>query len=148
MDKITERTVTTTAITPTAGAAGTSTLNGATLDMSGFNAVKMQVRFGTITAGAVTSIKAQEGAASDGSDMADLAGTGQTIADTDDDKIFGIDLSQITKRYVRLVVVRGTQNAVVAEAHYQQYQARQVPVSAQGTGVTFVRIFGPAEGTP
>lgn len=134
------------AITPTAGAAGTSDINGATLDMSGFEGVLMIVTFGAITAGAVTSIKAQQGSAADMSDAADLAGTAQAIADTDDDKVFYIDLYRPEKRYVRLVVDRGTQNAVVASAEYIQYGARSEPTS-HGSGVSGETHVSPSEGT-
>lgn len=135
-----------TAITPTAGVAGTSDINGTTLDMEGFESVLVIVRMGTITASAVTSIKMQQGAASDMSDAADLAGTAQTIADDDDDETFYIDLHQPTERYVRLVVDRGTQNAVVASANYIQYNGSVFPVT-HGTGVSGEFHQSPAEGT-
>lgn len=134
------------AITPTAGGAGTTDINGATLDMAGFEGVLMVVTFGAITAGAVTSIKAQQGNQSDLSDAADLAGTAQAIADTDDDKVFYIDLYRPEKRYVRLVVDRGTQNAVVASAEYIQYGAHKKPPT-HGTGVSGETHVSPAEGT-
>jgi len=134
------------AITPTAGAAGTSAINGATLDMSGFEGVLMVVTFGAIVSGAVTSIKAQQGSASNMSDAADLAGTGQTIADTDDEKVFYIDLYRPEKRYVRLVVSRGTQNATVASAEYIQYGAHNRPTS-HASGVSGETQVSPSEGT-
>ena len=134
------------AIAPAAGVAGTTDINGATLDMSGFEGVLMKVTFGAITASAVTSIKAQQGAASDLSDTADLLGTGQTIADTDDEKVFYIDLYKPRERYVRLVVDRGTQNAVVASAEYEQYGARNEPVT-HGSNVSGETHISPAEGT-
>jgi hypothetical protein len=134
------------AITPTAGAAATSDINGATLDMAGFEGVLIEVVFGDITAGAVTSIKAQQGAASNLSDAADLAGTGQTVADTDDGDTFYIDLYRPTERYVRVVVDRGTQNAVVASATYFQYGAHDQPVS-HGTTVNGELHVSPDEGT-
>jgi hypothetical protein len=133
------------AITPTAGAAGVSDINGSILDMAGFEGVKMHVRFGAITAGAVTSIKAQQGSQSDLSDAADIAGSGQTVADTDDDKSFVIDLLRPDKRYVRLVVDRGTQNAVVAEAHYEQYGAFAKKIT-HGSDVAVEQFTSPAEG--
>lgn len=135
-----------TAITPTAGAAGTTDISGTTLDMLGFDGVLIVVRFGTITSGAVTSIKAQQGAASDLSDAADLAGTGQNIADTDDDKTFYIDLYRPAERYVRVVVDRGVQNAAVASAEYFQYGAKEAPVS-HGADVSGELHVSPAEGT-
>jgi hypothetical protein len=134
------------AITPTAGAAGQTDINGSTLDMQGYEGVLMVVRMGAITAGAVTSIKAQQGSASDLSDAVDLAGTAQTIADNDDDKTFYIDLYRPQKRYVRLVVDRGTQDAVVASAHYIQYGARVLP-TGHGTDVSGELHISPSEGT-
>lgn len=137
------------AITPTNGAAGTTDIEGVPLDMQGFEGVLMLVTMGAITAGAVTSIKAQQGATSDLSDAADLTGTSQTIADDDDDQTFYIDLYRPTERYVRLYVDRATQNAVVASALYIQYgeaSARKAPLT-HGTGVSGELHVGPAEGT-
>lgn len=134
------------AITPTNGAAGTTDINGATLDMSGFDGVLMVVTMGAITGSAVTSIKAQQGAASDLSDAADLAGTGQTIADTDDEDIFYIDLYRPLERYVRVVVDRGTANAVVASAVYYQYKAAKTPVT-HGSTINGELHVSPSEGT-
>lgn len=133
-----------TAITPTAGAAGASAISGTGLDMSAFESVLMVCRFGAITTGAVTSIKAQQ--SEDNSSFADLEGTGQTVADTDDDLIFYIDLIKPRERYVRLAVSRATQNAVVAEAHYVQYGAMKQPTT-QPTGVNGETHVSPAEGT-
>jgi len=98
------------AILPSAGVAATTDIEGAVLDMAGFESVLMMVVFGEITGSAVTSIKAQQGDESDLSDATDLEGTGQTIADDDDNETFYIDLVKPTKRYVRLYVDRGTQN--------------------------------------
>lgn len=135
------------AVTVTAGAAGTSAINGATLDMLGYEGVLMVVTMGAITATAVTSIKAQQGAASDLSDAADLEGTAQTIADDDDELTFYIDLYRPKERYVRLVVSRGTANAVVASAEYIQYGARKSPTAAHGSNVSGESHVSPAEGT-
>lgn len=135
-----------TAITPTAGAAGTTDINGSILDMQNFDGVLATVRMGAITASAVTSIKMQQGDESDLSDAADLEGTGQSIADDDDDETFYIDLFKPTKRYVRLVVDRGTANAVVAAANYIQYGPRKAPTS-HGTGVSGETHVSPDEGT-
>lgn len=134
------------AVAPTDGAAGTTDISGATLDMQGYEGVLIAVTMGAITGGAVTSIKAQQGAAANMSDAADLAGTAQTIADTDDDKTFYIDLYRPTERYVRVFVDRGTQNAVVASATYIQYGARVVPVT-HGANVSGELHISPAEGT-
>ncbi len=134
------------AILPSEGVAGTTDLNGAILDMQGFEGVLIEVVFGVITSGAVTSIKAQQDTDSAGGTMADLAGTAQTIADTDDDKTFYIDLYRPQERYVRLVVDRATQNAVVSSATYIQYGARVAPTT-HGTNVSGETHVSPAEGT-
>ena len=56
-------------------AAGTSDKNSSIIDMQNYEGVIFIAAFGAITSGAVTSIKAQQGAASNMSDTADLAGT-------------------------------------------------------------------------
>ena len=134
------------AISPADGTAATTDINGVTLDMQGFEGVLMEVVMGAITGTAVTSIKAQQGAESDLSDAADLEDTGQSIADSDDNEIFYIDLYRPTERYVRVVVDRGTANAVVASATYFQYGAKEGPVS-HGTYVSGEIHVGPDEGT-
>lgn len=137
MNQLAKATKIMSAVTPTAGAAGTSAINGTTLDCSGYDGVLIGVHFGTIVAGAVTSIKAQHGDASDMSDAADISGSSVTINDTDDDKVFYIDV-RVKKRYLRVVVSRATQNATVA-AVYVLYDAHNVP-SAQDSAVSGVSV--------
>lgn len=134
------------AVTVTNGAAGTTDINGATLDMAGYESVLVMVTMGAIVANAVTSIKMQQGAESDLSDAADLADTGQAVADSDDEETFFIDLIKPSERYVRLVVDRGTQNATVASATYMQYGALKKPVT-HGGSVSGEIHASPAEGT-
>lgn len=134
------------AIAPADGVAGTNDINGAILDMQGFESVMAIVTFGTITGGAVTSIKMQQDTAAGMGTAADLLGTGQTIADTDGEKTFYIDLVKPQERYVRLVVDRGTQNAVVASATYLQYNGVKAP-STHGTNVSGETHISVAEGT-
>jgi hypothetical protein len=133
------------AVTVTNGAAGSSNINGVTLDMNDFESVLMRATFGAIVSGAATSIKAQQGDLSDASDMSDLLGTSQTIGDTDDENTHYIDLVKPEKRYVRLVVLRATQNSTV-EADYQQYGARKAPVT-HGSNVAGETHVSPIEGT-
>lgn len=135
------------AITEAAGAAGITNINGAILDMSGFEAVLVVVTFGAIVAGAVTSIRAQRDTDPAGGTMADLQGSNQVIADTDDGKTFYIDLLRpATKRYVRVVVNRATQNATVRSAFYIQYDPREKP-TVQGALIAGERWVDPVEGT-
>lgn len=85
-------------------AADDETLNGATLDMKGFDKV-------TFIAGALKgealdfSIKAQQGAASNLSDAADLEGTSVTFSPTvGADALTVLELVNPQERYVRAVI--------------------------------------------
>ena len=129
-------------------ASGTADRTGAALDMLGFRGVLMVVKFAAIATGAVTTIKAQQGAIANLSDAADLAGTGQTVADDDDNQIFVIDLFEPVKRYVRLFVDKDASNASGESAYYIQYGAQQRPTTvAVADLVSYERHRSPAEGT-
>ena len=132
------------ATTVTAGAAGTTAVNGAAVDLSGFEEIAIIVPFGAIVSGAVTSIKAQ--GSSDNSSFSDLEGSAQTVADTDDDKTFYVTINKPVHRYVRLVVDRGTQNATVGGIVAVQCMPRTVPVT-HGTNVSGESHVSPAAGT-
>lgn len=116
------------AVTPTAGAAGATNINGSIIDCSGFDGCLIAVHFGAIVSGAVTSIKAQAGNDSALADAADISGTSVTVLDTDDDKVFYIDVLRPTKQYLRVVVSRATQNATLA-ATYLLYDPHNEPVA-------------------
>lgn len=135
------------AITATDGAAGTTAINGATLDMSGWEGVLMVVNMGAITASAVTSINAAQSAASNFAGDADLLGSGQSIADDDDENTYYIDVYKPSDRYVRLEVARATANAVVSSATYIQYGPRTKPNATHGSAVAGESHVSPAEGT-
>lgn len=127
-------------------ASGTADRNGAILDMKGWDGVLVVAQFGTIAASAVTSLKMQQGAASDLSDAADLAGTAVAVADDDDGKIKYIDLWQPRERYVRVVVDKDATNACAETVTYIQYRGKLLP-STHGTGVAGEAHVAPAEGT-
>lgn len=125
-------------------ASGSADREGAVIDTKGYAGVLILVHFATIAAGAVTSIKAQQGAAADLSDAADLAGTAQSIADDDDDKVFWIDL-KASERYVRVVVDKDATNATAESAVAVLYGAYGVDLPIADTdGETHSE---PAEGT-
>lgn len=147
MDQLINNVKITQAVTPTAGAAGTSDIGGTALDMSGAEGVLIVVTMGAITGSAVTSIRAQGGSASNLSDAADLVGTLQTIPDSAGGNVYYIDVNKPVDRYIRLHVDRGTANAVVASATYIQYGSRKVAVSSHGGTVSGEAHVSPAEGT-
>lgn len=133
------------AITITAGAAGATNINGTAIDTEGYEGVLFVFQFGAIVGTAVTSIKVQQDTAVGMGSAADLAGTGQTIADTDDDKVFYIDVKRPLEQFLRAVVLRATANATVSCMAYL-YRGRQFPVS-HGTNVAGELHYAPAEGT-
>ena len=132
------------AVTVANGAAGTSAIQGAILDMSGFDKIAVMVTFGAIVSNAVTSFKVEQSDASDMSGSEDIAGSNQTVADTKDGKIFLSDMVRPTKRYIRLLVSRATQNATLV-AHYIQGGADNKPVT-QSSDVAATEGFKDAAG--
>ncbi|MBA3483492.1 MAG: hypothetical protein H0T51_16915 [Pirellulales bacterium] len=125
-------------------AAGITDVNSTAVDMKGFGSVQFIVSMGAITAAAVTSAKLQ--GSSDNSSFSDLEGTAVTIADDDDDQVFGLDLSHPRHRYVRCVLDRGTQNAVLDGIIAVQYLADREPVTQPATTTVEVNL-NPAAGT-
>lgn len=132
--------------------AGTSDIESDIVDMQGYQSCTFVTTFGTITSGAVTTIKVQQGDAAGGGDMADLEGTGISVADDDDNQTFAIEVYRPTKRYVRCVIDRGTQNAVVGEIYAYLYGGRGeldegVQDNNRANEITSEIHNSPAEGT-
>ena len=126
-------------------AAGTSDQNSSSVDMKSFDACTFVIGFGAITASAVTSVKIQ--GSDDDSTWSDLTGTAITVADSDDDKIVLAEINQPQQRYVRCVVDRGTQNAVIDFAVALQSQASVAPVTQSATVLGSEFHQAPAAGT-
>lgn len=132
-----------------AQAAGTGAVNGTAVDMQGFEGVLFLVAFGAIVGGAATTVKAQQGAVSDGSDAQDLAGTQVTVGDGDDNKVVALEIYQPRDRYVRPVVTRATQNATVDSIVAILFNGRTKPVTLDATIVAASKtVTAPALGTP
>ena len=127
-------------------ASGTASRNGATLDMSGWDGVLMIVHHATLATDAVGDIHAEQGAASNLSDAADLEGTAIVVADDDDDQVWCIDLYRPKERYVRLVVTKDASHAQAESAIYIQYCGKKLPVSSAGFDEYELHV-SPAEGT-
>ena len=128
-------------------AAGTSDVQSASVDTVGFDAVEFTVAMGAITAGAVTSVKAQ--GSTDDTVWSDLVGATVTVADDDDNQVFIVDVAFPRHQYVRCVVDRGTQNAVVDSIVARLYLPKEEPVTHDTTTVGgSVFVNAPAEVTP
>lgn len=136
--------------TVTAGAAGTSAITSSAVDMAGYDGCLFIVPFGAIVSGAATSIKLQQCDTSGGS-YADLTGTSQTVADTDDDKTFLVDIQKPQEQYLKLVVSRATQNATVggiyAIPYHKSTRSSVLPVAGTNSIGGVERFEAPAEGT-
>ena len=133
-------------LTTAAGAAGTADINSDEVDTQNWDGVMFIVKFGPIVSGAVTSIKAQQDTVTGMAGAADLAGTGITVADTDDDKLKVLDIFKPRERFVRCVVDRATQNATVNSIVGIRYRGRKFP-STHAAEVAGEKHASPAEGT-
>ena len=123
-------------------AAGTSAVNGNTIDTANFEGVECVVKFGT--AALDNTIKAQGGELSNGSDMADLADTevGVTVADSG---IVRLDVVKPRHRYIRFVAARGT-STTVDWGVALKYGARTLPAASAVVDAAEVHV-SPAYGT-
>lgn len=131
-------------------AAGTGdTIQSDAVDMAGFEGVMFVVQFGTITATAVTTVKGQQSATAGlAGTEADLLGTAQSVADSDDGKATVLDIYRPGKRYVNCAVVRATANVVIDGILAIQYGAAVTPTTNDATTVTGREVhISPAEGT-
>lgn len=127
---------------------GSADRNGAILDMSGYRGVYIIVKFGAIATGAVTKVKAQQGAVANMSDAADLEGSGMSVAADDDNQVFILDVDRPRERYVRGVIDKDAVNATAEVMLYLQYGPDYKPqVNDVTDAVTTKTVTFPAEGT-
>ena len=134
-------------------AAGQAEIDATGVDMQGYDAVVFMAMFGSITGGAVTSLKAQA-SDDDGSTDAyasnDLLGTSVVVSDASDNKIAYLEIIRPRKRYVRAVILRATQDSVVDGILALRYRKMGTLPVTQGTSViaTSKIVTYPAVGTP
>lgn len=117
--------------------AGQTDINGAAVDMKGYEGCLIRVEMGSITANADTSLKAQESDSST-SGWTDIEGAEITIADDDDNNYVSLDVANIRKRYFRGVVDRGTQNAAIRSAQYIKYNPSYAETTQPSDDLTLV----------
>jgi hypothetical protein len=133
-------------ITKVADAAGaaTSDVTGSTIDMAGFDGVMFLTSFGTPAAD--NTMHAEQGAASNMSDAADLEGSEVDVGASDEDLF--IDILRPRERYVRVVLTRGT-STTVGDVWAIQYRAKDgVSVDNETAGtIAGKKLVYPAEGT-
>jgi hypothetical protein len=120
-----------------ATAAGTTAINGTGTDMQDFEGVVFTASMGALTAGQVTSLKAQGSNDNGGSDpYADITGAATgNAADGDSNRVLVLEVIRPQKRWIRCVVNRATQNAVIDGVVAEQYGAKKQP-AAQSADVS------------
>ncbi len=130
-------------------AAGTSDQTSSALDTQGYEGVRFIALFGALTATQVTSIKAQQSSDDGSSDAySDIAGSGSAaLDDADGNQMLILDIYQPQKRYLKLVVDRGTANAVIDGVIAELYRPRVMPVTADSSVSSQELLAAPAEGT-
>jgi len=126
------------AITPSAG-----------VDRSNAEVVTFLVPFGAITSGGVQSIEVHQ---SDDDGVADaysaLLGSNVVVADDDDNKVAVVEIVKPTKRYLKCVVNRATQNSAIDGILAILTGLKNYPVTQGATVVAASESHAsPAEGT-
>jgi hypothetical protein len=81
------------------------------------------------------------------SDAADLAGSGVTVSDADDNKLVIQDIVRPNERYLRVAFDRGTQNAAIDFLIAELYRAGVEPVPQDPTVAMAETHVSPIEGT-
>jgi hypothetical protein len=128
-------------------AAGSSDILSEYVDTAGYGGVRFLVGFGAITSGAATSIKVKQCDTSGGS-YEDLAGTSQTVADTNDNKVFIVEITHPRERYLKVATLRATQNSAVDFLIAELFNhSGAIPITQHGTIVSNEIFDAPAEGT-
>lgn len=130
-------------------AGATDITTAAVVDTEGYDGVRFIFGLGVITAGAATSTGVAGKATNTptaGTD--DLAGSKQTVLDTEDNTIVITDISHPQQRYLRPFVKRATQNAVVDFIIAELYNHfGKLPI-AQDASVSHIEYWdAPAVGT-
>jgi hypothetical protein len=129
-----------------ATAAGQTAVNSTGVDMAGYDSVAFLVNAGVITAGGVQSINLAQGTTLGGS-YADLAGSGVTIADDDDNQAFWVEVVRPSKGFVRLEIARATQDSAFGPIWAFQYRSSARPqVNNVTDTITGELHVSPAEG--
>lgn len=120
-------------------AAGTSDITPSSgVDCAGYDACTFLVHFGAITATAVTSLIVQS-SSDDGSSDAyaavQVSGSNHavSVAVADADKVFAITVVGPPERYLKLIVDRGTANAVLNGIIAILHHAKDVPITQGAT---------------
>lgn len=128
-----------------ASSAGTA-VNGATVDLKDADGCLFMATIATANAG--NYMKLQAGNASDGSDMADVAGS-KVVADANG-SVVAIEVNRLPGyRYARAVIIRAGTNTATGDMYHIRYNASVAPVVRDVTNSCKTLVLqSPALGAP
>lgn len=118
------------------------------VDTKNFTGIFFLIKWATIAAGAVTSVKLQHSDTTTDGDFVDVATSAQAVADSDDNKITLIEALALTKRYYRILIDKDAANATAESVVAGLTGAHKLPVT-QASEVLFggELIINPTTGT-
>ena len=116
------------------------------IDMSGYSNALIIIAWGAITSGGAQSNKLSQNQ-DGGATVADLEGSAQTVADTDDNKLVVYDVREPLERYLFAHYLRATQNSEIDGIFYALYNGKVAPAVNGSTVKAIKRLVSPAEGT-
>lgn len=128
--------------------AGSAPVADATvIDSRGFHSTEFLFLVGTIVSGAVTTAQVwgSEDVGGSPDDFELLAGATVSIADDEDNGVARIEVRTPTKRYLRPVLLRSTQNATLDGIVCIQHGPESSPVTDGATVVGAATVVKPAE---
>lgn len=127
---------------------GTAVVEGATLDMLGYDGVIAIMTTAAIAGSAAGDMHFETSTASNFSGGTDLTGTKIAVADNDDDQIFAVEINKPLERYLRAVVTKDETNAAAESVLYIQYKGLKRPVINNVTDLVTAELHvSPARGT-
>lgn len=94
-----------------ASPAGLTTIDSAVVDMASFEGVCFLVNSESIDVGGVQSLQIRQGPAEDLADAADVAGGCLEVQDHAGGQAFWLDIRQPRERYLKLRILRSSQNS-------------------------------------
>lgn len=117
------------------------------LDMEGFDSVMFLALMGDVTSGSVLELAVQQNSVNSTSGMAEINSSGVFTAGAADadSKLLKADTKRVKEQFVRAVLSRGTQNAVVGGIIAIRYNARNIPTTDGATVIAAGTAVSPAE---
>lgn len=115
------------------------------VDTDGFDSVTMLLLLGAIADTGTVTVTAQQGTLSNGSDMADLSGSGLSAATADDNGVLQSEIYRPRERYVRWKIVRATADSDICGAVAILRDPQNMPVTLSDDIADSEHLTVPAE---